>query len=230
MHPVAIIQNCEVESAGNIKEYLKSKSIPFTETLSYKSRNLPDLNQTSAVINLGCPLSVTKYQQHQFLTNLFVFTQETIKRNIPYLGVCFGGQMLAMALGANVKPNHTKEIGAGLLKLTDTGLKDPLFKNFKPEFPVFQWHGDTFDIPQHCTNLAQSPDCPNQAFRKGKFVGIQFHLEADVEQIPLWSDTYAEELAGIGLDKDQVIASYTKHSVELRRLSFLFLNNFFSLE
>jgi GMP synthase-like glutamine amidotransferase len=229
MKPVAIIQNCEVESAGNIKEYFGLKAIPFTETLSFKNQNLPNLNDISAVVNLGCPLSVTQYQNHRFLSGLFDFTKDAIKLDIPYLGVCFGGQMLALALGAKVKANHKKEIGAGPLKLTESGLTDPLFKGFKPEFPVFQWHGDTFGIPPGASNLAESVDCPNQAFRKGRLAGVQFHLEADETQIPLWCDTYAEELAGEGMDKEGVIESYSRHFGQMRSLSFKLLDNFFSL-
>ncbi len=235
MKPVAIIQNCEIESAGNIREYLKENSIPFTETFSFRNQKLPDLNQVSAVITLGCPLSVTTYKNHKFLTDLFDFTKQAIKHEKPYLGVCFGGQMLALALGAKVSANRKKEIGTGEIRLTDTGRKDPLFKEFEKSFPVFQWHGDTFDIPPGAVNLAESDDCTNQAFRFGKpdrpqlAVGIQFHLEADPHQVPLWCDTYAEELAGEGKDRENILRSYTDHSEQLRLLSFKLLDNFFSL-
>jgi len=245
MKPVAIIQNCEVESAGNIKEYLNEKNIPFTETHSYRNQQLPDLIDVSAVINLGCPLSVTTYKQHNFLTGLFDFTNQAINQKKPYLGVCFGGQMLALALGAKVYANPKKEIGTGDIKLTASGIKDPLFKGFENFFPVFQWHGDTFEIPPGATNLAESDDCTNQAFHwRGRppafgravgskntscAVGIQFHLEADSNQIPLWCDTYAEELAGEGKDKEEVLASYVSNAEQMRRLSFKLLDNFFSL-
>lgn len=230
MLPVAIIQNCEVESAGNIKDYLKSKNIPYTETHSYKNEQLPDLNHVSSVINLGCPLSVTRYTEHRFLTSLFDFTKQVIAEEKPYLGVCFGGQMLAMALGATVKANHKKEIGAGPIKLTKSGQSDPLFKGFDSEFPVFQWHGDTFGIPPGAANLAESDYCTNQAFRIGKFAGVQFHLEANDSHVPVWCDTYAEELSGEGKDKPSVIASYKPLANEMRALSFRLLDNFFSLK
>ena len=252
MKPVAIIQNCQVESAGNIREYLELNSIPFTETHSYRNQKLPDLSGVSAVINLGCPLSVTKYKEHEFLTRLFEFTKQAIEQEKPYLGVCFGAQMLALALGAKVSVNRKKEIGAGEIRLTKSGLKDPVFKGFDKSFPVFQWHGDTFEIPPGATNLAESDDCTNQAFRSGRpgapplvsssrlvgavgsdrigrAVAIQFHFEADADKIPLWCDTYAEELAGEGIDKDEVIASYSAHADQMRTLSFKLLDNFFSL-
>jgi GMP synthase (glutamine-hydrolysing) len=79
-----------------------------------------------------------------------------------------------------VEANKVKEIGAMPVTLTEDGAADPLFGGFDREFPVFQWHGDTFRIPFGATWLAQSSDCKNQAFRKGNLVGVQFHLEADL--------------------------------------------------
>jgi len=137
--------------------------------------------------------------------------------------------MLAMALGAKVSANRKKEISAGEVRLTESGRKDPLFRGFEKSFPVFQWHGDTFGIPPGAINLAESDDCTNQAFRKGKLADIQFHFEADASKVPLWCDTYADELAGEGIDKDEVIASYSTHAYQMRILSFKLLDNFFSL-
>ena len=251
MKPVAIIQNCQVESAGNIREYLEVNSIPFTETHSYRNQKLPDLDAFSAVINLGCPLSVTNYKEHKFLIELFEFTKQAIEQEKPYLGVCFGAQMLALALGAQVRANRKKEIGAGEIRLTQVGQRDPIFKGFEKSFPVFQWHGDTFDIPLGAVNLAESDDCTNQAFHwRGRpqlvsssrlvgavgskntscAVGIQFHFEADTDKVPLWCDTYADELAGEGINKNDVTASYSAHANQMRTLSFKLLDNFFALK
>ncbi len=230
MNLVAIIQNCPVESAGNIKEYLESNSIPFSVTHSYLNQKLPDLKKVSSIINLGCPLSVTAFKQHQFLSELFDYTEQAISVEKPYLGICFGAQMLAMALGANVSANHKKEIGAGEIRLTKYGLNDPLFHGFEKSFPVFQWHGDTFDIPPGAVNLAESDDCTNQTFRLGKHAGIQFHFEADADKVPLWCGTYADELASEGKTKDEVIASYSTHANQMRTLSFKLLDNFFSIK
>jgi len=229
MKPVAIIQNCEVEAAGSIKDYFNKRKISFTETHSYRGEKLPNLSEVDAVISLGCPLSVTTYKEHQFLANLFDHTKLIIEEGKPFLGVCFGAQMLALALGAKVYPNKKKEIGVCELRLTGSGQKDPLFMGFKPTLEVFQWHGDTFDIPPGATNLAESTDCKNQAFRKGKLVGLQFHLEAEMAQVPIWCDTYADELAGEGKDKQEVLNSIKSKEEQMRPLSFRLLDNFFAL-
>jgi len=85
--------------------------------------------------------------------------------------------LLARAAGAEVRKNPVMEIGGYEVRLTDAGKKDTLFKNFPGTFPVFHWHGDTFDIPQGAELLVTGEKCKNQAFRYKNSVALQFHLE-----------------------------------------------------
>lgn len=104
----------------------------------------------------------------------------------PVLGICLGAQLIAKALGANVYPNATKEIGWAPVTFTDAARNDPLFRDFKSEV-VFHWHGETFDLPQGAELLTSSAACRHQAFRLGDHVyGLQFHLEVTPEMISQW--------------------------------------------
>jgi GMP synthase (glutamine-hydrolysing) len=86
-----------------------------------------------------------------------------------------------------VRANPVKEIGWYDVQPTAEGQRDPLFRHFAGTEKIFQWHGDTFDIPDGAVHLASSPDCPNQAFRYGDNVyGLQFHLEVDAPMIHRW--------------------------------------------
>src|ERR1035437_3263452 len=76
----------------------------------------------------------------------------------------------AQALGARVFPGHGPEIGFGFVELTAEGKRDALFGPNGPSVPVFQWHGDTFDLPEGSTLLAFSAEYPHQAFRFGSRV------------------------------------------------------------
>jgi len=106
---------------------------------------------------------------------------------LPLLGLCLGSQQIARTLGAKVAPSPVKEIGWYDLTPTAAGRKDPLFVGLGNTQKIFQWHGDTFDIPDHAVRLASSPDCRNQAFRYGENVyGLQFHLEVDQPMIERW--------------------------------------------
>lgn len=229
MKSVAIIQNCEIESAGTIRDYLRIKKYPYTEIHSYRGEKLPSQDEFGTLISLGAPLSVTKLKEHKFLSDLFEFKTKTVELGKPILGICAGAQMLAMVLGANVNRNKVKEIGICDVKLTDDGKNDEIFDGFDSILPVFQWHGETFGIPDGARHLAKSDNCPNQAFRKGNLVGLQFHLEANPPEVPLWCDAYADELAGEGLSKEQVVSDTNNNAEALRSLSFKLLDNFFSL-
>ena len=228
MKPILIIQNCAIESAGTIPEYFNRQGISYQVFHSYTGNEFPELDNFEAVINLGCPISVTEYLQYEFLKKLYAYVGNIVRTNKPYLGICYGGQVLAKVLGASVEPNKVKEIGRYDVQLTPEGQIDPLFRNIPEEFQVFHWHGDTFKIPFGATLLATAKDCKNQAFRKNKAVGIQFHFEADINEIPKWCDAYDFELAEIGKTKEEVITSYQEKFDVIKSYNFQFLENFLS--
>jgi hypothetical protein len=91
---------------------------------------------------------------------------------------------------------------------------------------VFQWHADTFDIPHGAAHLVSSERCPNQAFRKGAAVAIQFHLEPSPEDVPRWCSAYASELKQEGLSQDGILETYAAESEHLRNLAFTVMKNF----
>ena len=83
--------------------------------------------------------------------------REALRRDFPILGICLGAQLLARALGAQVRPGPEKEIGWYDLQVTQAAKDDPLLGHFGATETVFQWHGDTFDIPEGAQLLASSP-------------------------------------------------------------------------
>ena len=106
--------------------------------------------------------------------------------DLPVLGICLGSQLLAKTLGARVYPNHVKEIGWYPVELTPAAADDPLFAQSGTR-TMFQWHGDTFDLPSGAVHLARSPACENQAFRYGRRAyGLQFHIEMTAAMIDDW--------------------------------------------
>lgn len=147
----------------------------------------PNLDGYSGVVLLGGPMNVDQEDQYPHLATEVTLIQEAIKRDLPVLGICLGAQLVAKALGAKVSQNPMKEIGWYDVKVTDEGLKDPVFAHFKKSEKIFQWHGDTFDIPEAAVRLASTDTCPNQAFRyKNNVYGFQFHMEVDQKLIKRW--------------------------------------------
>jgi GMP synthase-like glutamine amidotransferase len=113
-----------------------------------------------------------------------VFIRDSIKRGIPYLGVCLGAQLAADVLGGRVTRNLQKEIGWFPVHLTAQADNSPLFRAFPLQFLPFHWHGDTFSIPPGAIRMAYSDACANQAFQYGSHViGLQFHLDYSVQGI-----------------------------------------------
>ena len=106
---------------------------------------------------------------------------------MPILGICLGGQLIARTLGALVHANHTKEIGWYDVHPASHAEQDPLIGEFNETEKIFQWHGDTFEIPHSAVHLASSRACSNQAFRyQTNVYAFQFHLEVDEPMILRW--------------------------------------------
>lgn len=226
MKPILIIENHPIESAGRITTYLAEQSIDYETIHPYDGDQFPDLDSYSAVVNMGCPTPVAEFQSYEWSRNLFEYLELIFDKQKSYLGICFGAQIMAANRGASVLPNDAKEIGVYQVALNSDGKADPIFSGFPDEFPVFHWHGDTFGIPKDGTLLARGEVCANQALRCGKAIGLQFHLEADPEKLPVWCDEYSYELPDVSKSADDVLSEYLAVSSQLNGLCDLLVGNF----
>jgi GMP synthase (glutamine-hydrolysing) len=147
----------------------------------------PDVSRYNGLVVLGGPMNVDQQAQYPHLATEIGAIQDALARGIPILGICLGAQLLAAALGANVRPNTVREIGWYRLHPTAEAGTDLLCRHLEGDPHVFQWHAYTFDLPTGAVHLASTPTCPNQAFRFGdRAYGLQFHLEADEHLIQRW--------------------------------------------
>ena len=151
---------------------------------------VPNIEKYDGLIILGGPMCVDQTDSHPHLLTEIDAIKQAMERQMPVLGICLGAQLIATALGAKVSKNPVKEIGWYDVRPTKAGEQDPLFSCFNGTEKIFQWHGDTFDIPHGAVHLATSPECANQAFRYGeRTYGLQFHLEVDKALIQRWLKT-----------------------------------------
>jgi GMP synthase (glutamine-hydrolysing) len=229
MKPVLIIQNCEAESAGTIIDYLSDRQIPFQEIHSYRGEPLPEPARFSAVVCQGCPISVREDEQHRFLRDLRTIVAQVIRADMPYLGICYGGQLLAKLLGTRIEPSRVKEIGVYTVRLTEEGKSDPVFGVLGNSFPVVLWHGDTFGIPFGCRLLVEGTECVNQAFRHGRQVALLFHLEATESLLLSWCEAYHQELAEVEKSVAELLKEFRPIADRLKQVNYAFLDSFFSL-
>ncbi|HXI09708.1 MAG TPA: gamma-glutamyl-gamma-aminobutyrate hydrolase family protein, partial [Thermodesulfobacteriota bacterium] len=137
-------------------------------------------------------------KEYPFIKDEIRLIESAMKTNTPALGVCLGAQLMAAAAGARVYKGKTKEIGWYGATLTEEGMDDRLFMGLSDEFTVFQWHGDTFDLPRGSVLLASSELFPNQAVRIGsRAYAVQFHIEVTEKMISEWIEVNSEELKGL---------------------------------
>ena len=177
-------------------------------------------------------MNVYEEDQYPFLRQEDLFIKEAIQRGKRILGICLGAQLIAKALRAKVYKAPVKEIGWYDLSVTEEGRADPLFSRFPKTFSAFQWHGDTFDLPNAGKRIVTSSPVPNQAFRYGENAyGLQFHLEVTEEMIEHWMKEYDEEFEA-GTDphfsKEEIrrgtIMKWTEYSSQGRILISQFLS------
>ena len=182
MDNVLVIQNASSEGLGLFRQHLESDGYAI-ETIQAKHEKIPS-KRYSFLIILGAAESVN--DNLGYLSAEMDLIQNYVNNGIPVLGVCLGSQLIAKSLGASVYHGTKKEIGFFHdLKLDNENMSD-LFEGFKNPFTVFHWHEETFTLPQNAIRLTHSNNYPNQAFKIGTAVGLQFHLEVDESMINSW--------------------------------------------
>ncbi len=223
--PILVLQNIEPEGPGTTLDWLADRALPYTIVHTYREQALPDLAGVDAIICLGCPHSVVRYHEYDYLKALHTWVSRAVRESKPYLGICFGGQLLASVLGAKVEAGNAREIGAYRAVLTPEGAADPLFAGFAPEFPIFHWHSDTFRTPFNAVHLASDSVWKHQAYRKDRQVGLQFHLEVTGADVARWCERYADEMVSFGKTQEQVMAEFAEAETELRAANHRLLDN-----
>lgn len=158
---------------------------------------IPDLNGYDALIALGGPQNADEDDTYPYLAQEKRLLRHLIAQDIPYLGMCLGGQLLARALDAPVHRRRCTEIGFFEVQLTEEGKRDPLFAGLPGYQQVLHWHEDTFDIPVGAVRLATGDGAQNQAFRFGRRAyGLQYHIEVTPSMLNTWVQypEYRQEL------------------------------------
>lgn len=232
MSEFLVLQHIECEDLGTIGPAMSGRGIGAEYVRLFDGEPVPqDIERYSGVIILGGPMNVYEEDEFPFLKQEDVLIKKAIQKGSPLLGICLGGQLIAKATGATVTKGAKKEIGWYKLNLTQGGKEDKAFGKFPEELTVFQWHGDTFGIPQDAVHLAGSELFPNQAFRIGNNVyGLQFHLEVTEKTINSWITEYQDELSILDyINYDKIIKDTPVYIKNLSAYAEIFYDKFFSI-
>ena len=158
---------------------------------------------------MGGPQSANEDDRYPYLAQEKVLLRQAVEQEIPFLGICLGGQLLASALGAQVARHVTSEIGFFEVHSTDAGKDDPLLEGLSEYQRVVQWHDDVFSLPTGAVLLATSQEVPNQAFRIGRRAyGLQYHIEMTPAMLDTWfglPDYKKEVVARVGPEALELI-------------------------
>jgi len=210
MNPrVLIVQNEETDPPALVAKWLKSAGIDLDIVRGYNGEQIPTSVpvEYDGVIALGGYMSANDDDEHAWLTEERSLLTDVVANDIPFFGICLGGQMLATAVGGVVEKSPNKEIGISHFTVSESMADDKVFAPLAGKDVIAaQWHVDYIsDLPDDVHVFAGNDVCPVQAYKVGHNVyGAQFHPEIDEEVFGWWIDESIDYLEGVGMDPKQV--------------------------
>ena len=213
MKEIIVLQHIACEGPGMVAEALKQKSFTIRIIRSDEGQDVPkEIGQAAGLVVMGGPMGVYEEAKYPFLTAEMKLIKNAVKAGKPVLGICLGSQLIAKALGAQVKKGPKKEIGWYPVRLSAAGAADPVMGKAPCEFMALHWHGDIFDLPPGAEPLASSDFTAHQAFRVGQNVyGILFHMEITAPMLREWTKNFSDELVAESLNGTPILAEAETH-------------------
>jgi GMP synthase-like glutamine amidotransferase len=193
MKPIAIFRHAPTEGPGHFASFLESRNLPWQLIAIDGGETVPSSPEMFAgLVFMGGPMSVN--DDLPWIPATLDLIRLAVAMDIPVLGHCLGGQLIAKALGGEVRRNPIKEIGWGRVHVADNPEARRWFGDID-EFQAFHWHGETFSLPPGATRILSSEHCANQAYAMGKHLGMQCHVEMTQAMIRDWCEVGADEIA-----------------------------------
>jgi GMP synthase (glutamine-hydrolysing) len=217
---VWVLQHIHCETLGTIAAALDSRGIAPHYVRTFEGQTVPkDMDAAAALIIMGGPMGVYELDRYPFLRDEMALIEQALKAKKPILGVCLGSQLLAAALGAEVKKGKAKEIGWYPVTLNEASFSDPLWTGIDPSFMAYHWHGDIFDLPPGAVSLASSTLTRCQAYRYGaNAYGFLFHMEVTADMIATMVQTFGDELLEQGITGQSIVESAKQHLPKLQEI------------
>lgn len=205
MKRAVVIEHDPSISLGNLEPVLVQAGYAIeivdarTADLSAIDASAPDL-----VVVLGNDHGVYEKNEREYIAAEEKWLAERLADERPTLGVCFGAQIMASALGGEVYKGDSTQIGYRAVEPTAAGKDSPVavFEGV----PVVQWHGDTFTLPESVTRLAGSGDYENEAFAIDNWaLAVQFHPEVTQDMFVQWLAEGRESVVAQGLSEAELV-------------------------
>jgi GMP synthase-like glutamine amidotransferase len=192
MRPVAIFRFSPTEGPGHFGEWLDARGLPRRLIALDEGESVPaDPRAFSGIAMMGGPMSAN--DGLPWHAPLFELLRAALAADVPVLGHCLGGQLLAKALGAAVTRTSVPEIGWGEVQVLAADSAEKWFGG-RDGFTTFQWHYDVFALPQGAERVLTNGYNPEQAYVLDRHIGFQCHIEMTRAMVETWCRTGASEL------------------------------------
>ena len=231
MLPVLVIeQELSLEGLGFLGGRLEASGLPYRRLQLWRE-NLDGLRARafSAVVPMGGNAHAWQESDYPFLRQERLLLADAVEEGVPVLGICLGAQLLARALGAEVRTAEAPEIGWLPIAPTAEAAGDPLFGHLTAPAGVYQWHHDVFELPAGARLLATSEGFENQAFRAGDAWGVQFHPEVDPETFEVWIGNHPGAAEANGIDEEALRETVWREAEASRPFRARLFDAFFEL-
>lgn len=230
MKPVLIVQHDNHDTPDHFAVFLREREIPFTVTRVDRQEVVPvSPRNYSGIALLGGAMSANDHEHLSFLNDEMNLLQQAYAAQIPCIGHCLGGQIMAKSMGATIQAAPQTEIGWCEINVRTADTANEWFGG-RRQFTVLQWHGESFAIPQRADWLAESAYCPHQAFSfDQRHLAMQFHCEALAPKIDRWVNEMGEEISRCGhLDSVQSAATLLLQTPERLKESIRIANDIYT--
>ncbi len=193
MKPIAILQFWHKDGPGNFATFLGANRRDYRGYAIHSGEGVPsDARAFAGICLLGGPQSAND-DRLPWLASVLDLIRHAAQHDVPLIGHCLGGQLMARALGGHVSANPAKEIGWGEITSCEPLVADA-WVGAHGNFPVFQWHGERFSLPPGAQRILTGNGCENQAFVLGPHLGLQFHPEITPTMIAQWAEKWSDEV------------------------------------
>src|SRR5918997_3041089 len=194
---------------GLLVEWLRERDIPFEVRPSWDGTVAPDPADYSFVASLGSPYGPNDTHEPGVVEELKLIGA-AVEKDIPVLGLCFGGEVLSAVLGGRVERAPVPELGWREIETDDPGAI--------PAGPWLEWHYERFTTPPGAVEVARTADAA-QAFRLGPHLGVQFHPESTVEIVTRWTGMDTENILTLGIEDGRALLAVSPEIEDTARES-----------
>lgn len=210
MSRVLVVQNTPRGGPGRLGDWLTDAGSRVQVVRGHAGEPPPERLDHDALVVMGGGFMPDDDTRAPWLRAVRALTRQALRRSVPYLGICLGGQLLAQVAGGTVEASHgAPEVGSTTLTLRPEAAADPLFHGLPETVTAIERHVDAITaLPPGARWLAESPRCPYQAFRYGRRAwGVQFHPEATAGQVGKWDRDWIRDR---GFDPERVVRRATE--------------------